>query len=222
MDSINLKSFFTPADLDAVRAAVGEAERRTSGEIVPYVVPASDAYVSSLWKGAALGAVAGPLVALAIYHAAGLWGTHLNLWISLPAAAGAAAGFLLAAFVAPVKRWLAGDEMLDLRTRQRASLAFLEQEVFRTRDRTGILLFLSLLEHRVIVLGDAGINRQVEQDQWEGIVAGVVAGVRAGRPGSALVEAIRQCGELLERHGVALQPEDFNELPDDLRRGDAS
>jgi len=29
-------------------------------------------------------------------------------------------------------------------TRQRAEMAFLEQEVFRTRDRTGILLFLSL------------------------------------------------------------------------------
>ncbi len=217
---MDLETFFTPADLQAIRSAVEEAERRTSGEIVPYAVPASDAYLNALWKGAALGAVTGPLAALAVYYAAGLWGTHLNLWISLPAAAGAAAGFLLAAYVTPVKRWLAGDEMLDLRTGQRASMAFLEQEVFRTRDRTGILLFLSLFEHRVVVLGDAGINKQVEQSQWEGIVAGAVAGIRAGRPGAALAEAIRQCGELLERHGVALQPEDFNELPDELRRGD--
>ena len=89
---MDLEKFFSPADLDAVRTAVGEAERRTSGEIVPYVVPASDAYLNALWKGAALGAVAGPWVALAVYHAAGFWGTHLNLWIALPAAAGAAAG----------------------------------------------------------------------------------------------------------------------------------
>lgn len=213
--------FFSPAELDAVRVAVEEAERRTSGEIVPYVVPASDGYVNALWKGAALGAVAGPLLALAVYHAADLWGTHLNLWIALPAAAGAAAGFLLTAFVPVVKRWLAGDEILDLRARQRAEMAFLEEEVFRTRDRTGILLFLSLFEHRVVVLGDAGINRKVEQGQWEGIVADMVAGIRSGRPGSALAQAIRHCGELLERHGVALQAGDVNELPNELRRGDA-
>jgi putative membrane protein len=122
--------------------------------------------------------------------------------------------------VPAVKRWLAGGDLLDLRTRQRAERAFLEEEVFRTRDRTGILVFLSLFEHRVVVLGDAGINKQVEQRHWDGIIQSIVAGIRAGRPGEALVLAIRQCGELLERYGVALQPDDTNELSNDLRRGD--
>ncbi|HEX7183166.1 MAG TPA: hypothetical protein VF756_15100 [Thermoanaerobaculia bacterium] len=221
MPKDDLHKLFTDADLEAVRAAVREAEARTAGEIVPYVVAASDVYANALWKGAAFGALVGPLIALAVYHLEELWGTHLNLWVSLPAAAGAAAGYLLAALIPIVRRWLAGDEILDLRTRQRAEMAFLEQEVFRTRDRTGILIFLSLFEHRVVVLGDSGINQQVEQRQWEGIVADLVTGIRAGRPGAALVEAIRQCGELLERHGVALQPGDRNELPDELRRGDS-
>lgn len=216
----DLHKLFSDADLEAVRAAVREAEARTAGEIVPYVVSASDLYANALWKGAAFGALLGPLIALAVYHLEELWGTHLNLWVSLPAAAGGAAGYLLAAFVPAVRRWLAGDEILDLRARQRAEMAFLEQEVFRTRGRTGILIFLSLFEHRVVVLGDSGINCQVEQRQWDGIVADLVAGIRAGRPGAALVEAIRRCGELLERHGVALQADDRNELPDELRRGD--
>lgn len=137
----------------------------------------------------------------------------------MPAAAGAAVGFLLASFVPAVKRWLAGDEMLDLRARQRAEMTFLEEEVFRTRDRTGILIFVSLFEHRVVVVGDGGINALVQPGQWDGIVAEVVAGIRAGRPGDALVAAIRQCGELLERHGVARRADDANELPDELRRG---
>ena len=211
---------FSDADMAAVRAAVAEAEKRTSGEIVPYVVPASDAYPNALWKGATLGALAGPLLALAFHRLWDLWGTHLDLWITAPAAAGAAIGFLLAAFVPPVKRWLAGDEMLELRTRQRAEMAFLEEEVFRTRERTGILLFLSLFEHRVVVLGDSGINQKVEPGQWDGIVRTVVAGIRAGKPGEALAAAIRQCGELLERHGVAIRPDDRNELDNELRRGD--
>jgi putative membrane protein len=207
------------ADLEAVRAAVAEAEKRTSGEIVPYVVPVSDGYPNALWKGAAFGGLAGPLLALAFLHLWDLWGTHLELWITVPAAAGAALGFLLAAFVPPVKRWLAGDEMLELRTRQRAEMAFLEEEVFRTRERTGILLFLSFFEHRVVVLADSGIHKLVEPGQWDGIAAGIAAGIRAGRAREALLTAIQTCGELLERHGVARRADDVNELPDELRRG---
>ena len=208
------------ADLEAIRAAVAEAEQKTSGEIVPYFVEESDAYPSALWKGTALGALTGPLLAEAIYFLGDFWGGLMPLWIALPSAAGGAVGFLLAAYVPAVKRWMAGDGLLDLRTRQRAEMAFLEEEVFHTRHRTGILLFLSLFEHRVIVIGDSGINQKVEQGQWDGIVQTVVAGIRAGRPGEALVAGIRQCGELLERYGVAIQPDDFDELSNELRRGD--
>jgi putative membrane protein len=218
MDAV--QRFFRENDLEAIRAAVAEAEGRTSGEIVPYVVEASDVYSGAVWKGTAFGAIAGPLVAEALYLLGNFWGGAMPLWIALPAAAGGAAGFLLTSLVPAVKRWLAGDEFLDVRTLERASQAFLEQEVFRTRERTGILLFLSLFEHRVVVLGDAGINQKVEKQQWDGIVQTVVTGIRAGRPGEALAVAIRQCGELLESHGVARQADDRNELPDELRRGD--
>lgn len=211
---------FQQTDLEAVRAAVAEAETKTSGEIVPYFVEQSDGYESALWKGTALGAFAGPLIAEGIYYLGNFWGGLVPLWIALPAAAGGVLGFLLTAYVPAVKRWMAGDGLLELRTRQRAEMAFLEEEVFRTRDRTGILLFLSLFEHRVVVIGDSGINQKVEQSQWDGIVQTVVAGIRAGRPGEALASAIRQCGELLQRHGVDVQPDDRNELPDELRRGD--
>jgi putative membrane protein len=216
-------AFFTEVDLEAVRSAVQEAEAGTSGEIVPYVVPASDAYTSAVWKGAAFGALCGPLLALIAFRLSGglwRWGSWLSLWIVLPATLGTAAGYLLAASVPAVKRWLAGPATLDTRVRQRAAMAFLAEEVFKTRERTGILLFVSLFERRVVVLGDSGINRQVEAQHWEGVVATVVGGIGTGRPGAALAAGIRQCGELLARFGVAIRPDDSNELADDLRRGD--
>lgn len=215
------KTLFSQTDLDAVKTAVREAEARTSGEIVPYVVERSDDYPTAVWKGTALGALLGPLVAVALYEWGGYWGVYVPAWIAFPAMAGGALGYLLTAFLPPVKRWIAGDEILDLRARTRAQVAFLEQEVFRTRERTGILLFLSLFEHRVVVLGDTGINQKVKQEEWDGLVKRLAQGIRAGRPGAALVEAIHECGPLLERQGVEIRVDDQNELSDELRRGDS-
>lgn len=216
----SLPRFFTDTDLEAVRAAVQEAESRTSGEIVPYVVEASDEYPNAVWRGAALGALVGPFAAFVIYHLGGFWGSHMAIWMLLPPAAGAAAGFLLTAFIPWLKRFMAGEEMLEARARRRAAVAFLEQEVFRTRERTGILLFVSLFERRVVVLADSGIHQKVAPGEWDGIVAGIVQGIHAGKPGAALIAAIGECGRLLERHGVARREDDIDELPNELRRGD--
>jgi putative membrane protein len=210
--------FFSQADLDAIQAAVREAEARTSGEIVPYVVERSDEYQNAIWKGAALGALLGPMAALAIDRWSNVWGIPPGFWIALPAPVGGAIGYLLS-LLAPVRRWMAGGETLDLRARQRATAAFLDQEVFRTRQRTGILLFVSLFERRVVLLADSGIHQKVEAGAWEAITRRLAEGIRSGRPGPAMIEAIRACGELLERHGVERQADDQDELSNELRRG---
>src|SRR4051794_40331998 len=209
--------FFSQADLDAIQAAVREAEARTSGEIVPYVVERSDPYQNALWKGAALGALLGPMTALAIYRWSDLWGWPLEVWIALPALLGGGIGYLLA-LLHPIRRWMAGEHLLDLRARRRAAVAFLDQEVFRTRDRTGILLFVSLFERRVVLLADSGIHQHVEEGAWESITGRLAEGIRSGRPAPALIEAIRACGELLERHGVERRADDTDELSNELRR----
>jgi putative membrane protein len=198
---------------------VREAEERTAGEIVPYVVERSDEYPTAAWKGAALGAFLGPILALALHRWSDLWGLPLGYWMTLPAPLGGAIGYLLANFLDPVKRWLVGEEILESRARRRAAVAFLDQEVFRTRDRTGILLFLSLFEHRVVLLADAGIDKKVEEERWEAITSRLAAGIREGRPGPALLEGIRACGELLERHGVERPADDRDELSNELQRG---
>src|ERR1700744_3012053 len=98
---------FSQADLDAIQAAVREAEGRTSGVMVPYVVGGSDHYQHPLWNGGALGALPGPVVALAIYRWSTLWGWPLEAWIVLPPLLGGASGYLLA-LLDPVRRWMAG------------------------------------------------------------------------------------------------------------------
>lgn len=217
-----MHNLFNETDRQRIAEAVAAAEGRTSGEIVPYVVEASDRYEVAAWRGAALTglvASAAVLTVLQIYEGWGLGWLHMA-WGTLLVVLGAGLlGGLLAAYVPPLKRLLAGQTTMARHVHQRALQAFVEEEVFSTRDRTGILLFISLLEHRIEVVGDAGINARVEADEWVEVVAEVREGIQKGRPAEGLITAIDHCGRLLERQGVALRTDDTNELPDGLRFG---
>jgi len=216
----SLTKLFTPDDLNRIEKAVKDAEQRTGGEIVPYVVQASDAYEHALWRAGLLFGAVAFLAFLLVYHLTELsWMPFVAAELAIVTSAGALGGVLLTMYVPAVKRFFAGKAAMDLRTKQRAADAFLAEEVFNTRDRTGILLFLSLMEHKVLVLGDSGINKKVQQAEWEEVIKRVVEGMRMGKPADALVEAIRQCGDLLQKHGVIRRPDDTDELRDQLRTG---
>ncbi len=213
---MQLEGFFSDQDHAAVEVAVREAERTTAGEIVPYAVGRSDLYVSAVWKAAVVGAVLFSVASAFVYEMGRFWGALLPLWIALPPAAGAALGFLAAMLFPALRRWLVPPELMELRVRQRALAAFVEEEVFQTRDRTGILIFLSLFERRVVVIGDAGINASVDPAEWAGIAAAIAGGIREGRPGEALAEGIRRCAQLLSTR-IERRPEDTDELANRLR-----
>lgn len=204
---------FTVADLESIRRATAAAEQQTSGEIVPYVVERILDHDQARWCGAALGALAAALLAGVVHAAGGLWGGAGVLWITLPALAGAATGYVLGGLPAAARRLIPADT-LDRLARLRAEAAFLEEEVFRTRDRTGILILLALAEHRAVILADEGINRVVAEGVWDGVVADLVAGLRAGRGPAALEAAILRCGSILADHRVIPRPDDADELDD--------
>jgi len=67
------------------------------------------------------------------------------------------------------------------------------------------------------LLGDAGISAQVSDDEWIEIVDTIRAGIKGGHFADGLVEAVEMCGRLLHKKGVAIKPDDTDELPDDVR-----
>lgn len=214
-----MTSTLSDADLDRIRTAVAEAEQRTSGEIVPYLVERSSRYEVAVWKGASIAAMGTMFIAILVlqfYDGWGLGWLYASWGLALLTSLAGIAGALLAT-AAPIKRMLAGETRLARRVHRRASLAFLEEEVFSTRDRTGILLFISLFEHRIEVLGDSGINQQVSAEEWIEVVDTIRRGIKEGHLVDGLVEAIGLCGQLLEEKGVAIQPDDTDELPDSIR-----
>lgn len=214
------RRFFSPADEEAVRAAVAAAEAETGGEVVPYVVGRSGEYRGTAWSVATVAAVTAAVAAALAHDLGGFWGGAGMLWSALPVALAALTGWWLVAAVPALRRRLTPASVLDEQVALRAAAAFVEEEVFGTRDRTGVLIFLSLLEHRVLILGDSGIDERIEPGEWKRISDRLAAGIRAGEPAAALVEAIAACGRILERR-VERREDDVDELSDALRLRDA-
>jgi putative membrane protein len=214
---MDVDRLLTAADRDRIADAARRAEANTSGEIVPYLVGACDDYDDACWKAGALGAMLLALVAGVVHQLGGFWAGWGLAWISLPTLVGAAAGYVAARQISPLRRWLVPTEVLELRVRRRAMAAFVEDEVFATRDRTGILLFVAVFEHRVVVLGDEGINRVVDPAEWDAIVDTLIGEIRARRFVDGMVEAIEGCGELLVHHRVDIRHDDVDELSNQPR-----
>ena len=212
------------ADLDRVRVAVGEAEKRTAGEIVPFVVRQSGDYDVATWRAASVGALLAAAAALGVsslYDGWGLTWLYASWAVEAATIAGGVVGALVGEYVPAVRRLLAGPGLLAETVHRRAAEAFLDEEVFGTRDRTGILLFVSLFEHRIEVVGDSGINAKVEAAEWVEVVDRVRAGIRQNDLAGGLVSAVDLCGDLLHRRGVALREDDADELSDGVRMRDS-
>jgi putative membrane protein len=129
---------------------------------------------------------------------------------------GAGIGYLTAG-VDSIGRRLIPDDHVERYVALRAEAAFLEEEVFATRDRTGILIFLALFEHKAVILADEGIHRVVPQAVWQELVDDLVKGIKAGRAAMTLAEVIRRCGRVLKEHELELRPDDRDELDDTPR-----
>ncbi|MEJ7933147.1 hypothetical protein WG907_02625 [Sphingobium sp. AN558] len=217
----------TEADHDLVGAAVGQAEAHTSGEIVTIVACRSDSYhdVGLSWAAAAV------FVALAFAAAfpaevRGLlsmllrdWEHELADWKLLTGLL----GLLILKFL--VVRYLLAIMKLRMlvtpkatkarRVRRRAILLFRTAAEARTRGRTGVLIYLSLDEHRAEIVADHAIDEKVAPEVWGDAMIALVGHVRDGRPGEGLAEAVRQVGIILAAH-FPRDNDDINELPDRL------
>jgi putative membrane protein len=103
---------------------------------------------------------------------------------------------------------------LNEAVRERAVRAFHEKGLYRTRHETGILIFISLFEHKVWVLGDRGINARIPPESWLQLAHTLADGIRDGHACDALCAVIRSCGEELARHFPRVA-DDTNELQDE-------
>jgi putative membrane protein len=101
------------------------------------------------------------------------------------------------------------------RVHRRALALFRTAAEKRTKASTGVLLYLSLAEHRAEIIADESIHSKVSADVWGAAMAALITAVKDGRPGDGLAEAVAQIGKVLAEHFPRSEG-DTNELPDRL------
>jgi putative membrane protein len=206
---MNVEKFFTREEQERIQRAVFDAEQKTAGEIVPVLVGASDRYAEIEMTGLAFGLVVGTFAGFIIHDPWALVHSQL-LW----PLAGAVSGFI-ACRLPSIKRWMISNDRIAEAVNLRSLAAFTGQGLHHTRAETGVLIFVSLLEHRVVVLADRGINAKVQPGTWDEIVGMVAAGLKSGRACDAFCKAIERCGEILAQH-FPRSPDDKDELSNRL------
>ena len=217
----------TDTDRARVAAAVAEAERGTAGEIVTIVARQSDSYhdVSMHW------AVLGMLLTLALLAFRPVAADHIYARLVDPWAQSAPQGALYAIALVLVTLVFLGVRLVlaatsvrvaltpgatkARRVRRRALLLFREGAEKRTKGATGVLLYLSLAEHRAEIIADDAIHSRVPNETWGAAMAAVLAGVRDDRPADGMADAVAQIGRVLAEH-FPRTGAPVNELPDRL------
>ena len=215
------------SDHAKVSAAIAQAEASSDGEIVAVTTPISDPYhdVALHWAVLVL------LGTLAIFAA---WPEVLRFWFDvftgdwqpeptlgqllLLVLVLSAAKFTVALLVLrymPLRLALTPGATKQRRVRRRAIAAFKAGAERRTIGRTGILIYLSMAEHRAEIVADEAIVRVTDETTWGEAMAALIEHVRAGRPADGMVAAIEQVGEVLARH-FPRSATDTNEIPDKL------
>ena len=222
--------FFSENDQKIVADTVAEAEKQTSGEIIPVIATKSGRYDRA--EG-----LFGFVLALVIFSTCWYFfqgvveksvvndwiqdsSPSLNLIVNLPISIGVLAlsylfGIILASrFPIFAQPFIANQEMRE-EVEKAAAEAFQKFSLRKTKEATGVLIYISVYERMVRVMGDHGISQKLSQSDWDNVRDSIIQGIKDNKVTDGLTKAILQSGELLSK-GFPIQPGDKNELSNQL------
>lgn len=224
----------TNEDRARIEAAIKTAEAATRGEIYCVVAQESSDYREAPIAWAALAALAAPAILL-------LAGIHVTVpdifgqdWsaaqigaVAETAAREAVAGsillqgvlFLAVAVIVsipPVRRFMTPRSLKRERVRRRAQEQFLAKNLQSTRERTGVLIYVSAHERLAELIADEGVAAKVDPKVWDQAMGLLVDGIKRDRPAEGFEGAIGLCGQILATHFPARADDNPDELPNSV------
>lgn len=207
---VGTSSFFAADAKARVAAAIAELERQTSAEVVVALRRRSGHYRHTDFLVGGLLALA--LLCVFLYHPEPFDYTYLPLELLVVFAFGA----LISAYFPPLRRLLTSRRLMAECVRVAARAAFVDLGISKTRDRTGVLVYLSILERRVEVVTDIGVKEEALGAEWATAKAKLVDAL--ARPGTldGLLGALQGLTPALAA-ALPRAADDVNELADEVR-----
>ncbi|HET9336345.1 MAG TPA: hypothetical protein VFO12_08060 [Sphingomicrobium sp.] len=216
----------TPGDHARVSVAIASAEAKSDGEIVAICADQSDAYhdVGLHWAVLAMVSVLAYFAALPGQLEG--WHDRLTGWSAEPSLRElltlllffALLKFLAVLFILkwrPLRMLLTPGSTKTRRVRRRAIMLFKTAAERRTVGRTGILIYLSMAEHRAEIVADEAITKVTTPETWGEAMTALLTHVKARRPADGIVTAVEIVGAVLAEH-FPKSSADTNEIPDKL------
>ena len=194
----------TAADRERLASAIREAEAGTAGEIVVVVAAQASGYrtVPIIWAFLGALVVPWPLIWITTLGPSRIY--LVQLLVAL---------VLSVALSLPKRRYaLVPDFMKRARAHEAATREFVARGLTRTRDRTGVLIYVAAAEHYAEILADTGIADRVDESVWRGTIADLIEAIKAGRAADGLVAAVGRVGAILAEHAPP-HADDLDELP---------
>jgi putative membrane protein len=198
-------SFFSDSQKEKINAAIGEVETRTAGEVAVMIVDQSDTYPEA---NLLAGGIVGGLLALSVtdlLFAASLW-YFVPLYVVIAFGIGWGARFWPG-----LLRYFTLGSRLENQVREEAVKSFYDKGLYKTRDKTGVLFFISLFEHRVWILADEGIYTKISQERLQEYAGDIARGIKDGNAAEVLIAEIHKVGAILAAH-FPIKADDVNEL----------
>jgi putative membrane protein len=197
---------FTKEQHEAVADAIRAAERRTCGQIVCVLARASSDYthVPILWASALALITPWPLILFTPWSAQRIFLVQLAVFI--------VAGLIFS--LTPLRLALVPRALQRAQAHRTALEQFFIRRVSNTRNRAGVLIYVSLAEHYARIVPDQGIAEKVPKAEWQAAIDAMIGHMRTGDIAAGFIAAIERCGDVLAVHA----PPDgsANELPDRL------
>jgi putative membrane protein len=217
---IKASTLFSAEDRDAIKHAIVEAEQNTSGEIIPVIASVSGRYD----RGEDIFGLLFSLVCVAagwsLFHKTtsadswssfdfGLPANQLTQFLSF------IIGVLLTHLFPVLRLPFINKKEQEEEVDRAAAAAFQQNKLRNTQDSTGILIYISLYEHQVKVLGDDGTSAKLMESDWEHICDAIIKDFKEKTYTNGIVEGINLSGKLLAQH-FPIQEGDKNELVNEL------
>jgi putative membrane protein len=214
-----MKNLFTNDELEKIKEAVRVSEEGNNAEIVPVFFLSSGKYPEAVFKGILFSFLlfsSSIQIILSLFYDSFLLSIE-SFFIFQIISLILGFSFLQ---IPSVKRFFTTKKDRNRNVLNQSYKCFVENEIFATKNRTGILLFMSFFEREVVILADKGIYKYLNPNSWTEITEKLVSDMKSKPKTESILLAIESLSKLVKNLPKEMIIE--NELKNDLRIGDAN